>query len=157
MKKITIKTKNGDKIFKCLQFNCDFDSFKEIWELIHEKMMKIAEKYKNCKFENYDCLSFDDGRYVYAYKKIIDIWKQAHAEDAWIKIFECNHDIYYNDKAENIFNGFLPFIYETNYIIKNIEFDAADYQDYLLICEDENVEQIFIANDIFIDYFTEEV
>ena len=45
-------------------------------------MMKIAEKYKNCKFENYDCLSFDDDRYEYAYKDIINIWKQTNAEDA---------------------------------------------------------------------------
>ena len=72
-------------------------------------------------------------------------------------IFKCNRTVFYNDKSENSFNAFLPFMYETNYKIKNIEFDAAVYQDYLLICEDENVEQIFIANDIFIDYFAEEI
>ena len=153
MKKITIRNENGYEKLKCLKFDCCFDSFKEIWNIVHERMAYLAEKCKNCEFQNYDCLSFDDDRYVYNFKQIINIWKQNNAEYAWIKIFECNGRMYDGDKAEDLRNAFLPFMYEINY---RIYFDAIGYSNYAMIYKYKNGLQVFSANERFIDMFAED-
>lgn len=152
MKKIIIRKEKSYEKLKCLKFDCSFDSFKEIWNVVHESMAYLAEKYKNCNFQNYDCLSFDDGCYEYKFKQIVNIWKQNNAEFAWIKIFECNSRIHDGDKAEDLRNSFLPFIYEKN---SRICFDAISYLDYIIIYEYKNGQQLFGANERFIDMFAE--
>ena len=160
MKKLSINTKDGIKIIKCFEFDGLYESFKTIWNTIHNQMMLIALRYKE-KYKlnteiveaSYDDFAVDAIRVLEMWlcKDVGAAWKQALLIDGWTK--EAINR--YNKKE--YFRIYNLFVLTEDIIGKAIIFKQLSINNrassYLLIDPDNVIDGLYVSVIDFTDYF----
>lgn len=158
MKKLSINTKNGVKNIDCLKFDGLYDSFKTIWNTIHNQMMLIALRYKE-KYElNIEFVELSPDFAVNAIrilemwlcKDVDTAWEQALLIDGWtkeainrydqIKDF-CIYDLLI--LTEDIIGEIIIF--------KKLSINNRAAGSYLLIDPDNVIDGLYVSEINFID------
>lgn len=138
MKELQI-IKNGEiKKLQCIKFDGKYESFKEIYCAIKNRMMLIITRYAkfmNDSRSNYDVIDFDDGRYTYTKREVKDVWTSKNSKDAW-----------------NMMCGpIIPLIIKDVHNHR-VDFDMILYTDYLIIDKDDPLG-LYVGNESFIEEF----
>ncbi len=158
MKKLSINTKNGVKIIDCFEFDGFYDSFKTIWNAIHNQMMLIALRYKE-KYElNEESVDISDLFSVYAIRilemwlcKDVDAaWKKALLIDGWFESSFINNNIKEDLCASNLFI-LVEDIPNKRIIFKQLCIANDGNGSYLLIDPDNAVDGFYVSEMDFID------
>lgn len=167
MKNLSINTKNGIKIIRCLEFDGSYESFKNIWNFIHNQMILLALKYeeytKNELF--FELVNISEEFYT-SPKSIIDMWlckdvntawKQALIIDGWYEISFNEHDITKDFELDNLF-VLTEDIQNKRIIFKNLSIDDNNYTVNLLVDRDNMINGLYVSESDFVDkfYITEE-
>ena len=159
MKKLSINTKNGVKNIDCFKYDGSYESFKTIWNTIHDQMMLIALKYKE-KYElNIESINTSSA-YVYAirvlemwlYKDVDAAWKQALLIDGWYQSTIDNHNIKEYFWLDNLF-VLTAEIPNKKIIFKQLCIANNDNGSYLLIDPDNIIDGLYVSEMDFIDDF----
>lgn len=160
MKKLSINTKDGIKTIKCFEFDGTYDSFKTIWNVIHNQMMLIALGYKE-KYElNTEFVELSHDFTVDAIR-ILDMWlckdvdaawKQALLIDGWYQSAINNHNIKEDFCLYNllILTEDIP---NKKIIFKQLCIANDSNGSYLLIDPDNVIDGLYISEMDFIDDF----
>ena len=141
MKELQI-IKNGEiKKLQCIKFDGTYESFKEIYCAIKNRMMLLIARYRkfmNDSYSNCDVIDYDDGRYTYTKREVEDVWTSKNSKDAW-------NMIYY----------LIPLVIEDIHNHR-IDFKTILYNDYLIIDKDD-LSRLYVGNESFIEEFGLEV
>lgn len=160
MKKLSINTKNGIKTIKCFDFDGTYESFKTIWNVIHNQMMLIALRYKE-KYElNTEFVEASSDFTVDAIRilemwlcKVVDAaWEQALLIDGWTKEAIDNRNIKEDFCLYNLFI-LTDDILNKRIIFKQLCIDNDSNGSYLLIDPDNVIDGLYISEMDFIDDF----
>lgn len=160
MKKLSINTKNGVKNIDCLKFDGLYDSFKTIWNTIHNQMKLIALKYKE-KYElNMESVDISDVFSVYAIRilemwlcKDVDAaWERGLFIDGWTQSAFINRNIKEDFHLGNLF-VLIEDIPNTRLIFKQLCIDNNGKSSCLLIDSDNIIDGLYISEMDFIDDF----
>lgn len=167
MKKLSINTKNGIKTIKCFEFDGSYESFKNIWNFIHNQMMLLALKYEEyTKNElSFELVNISEDFYT-SPKSIIDMWlckdintawKQALIIDGWYETSFNEHDITNDFELDNLF-VLTEDIQNKRIIFKNLSIDDNNYTVNLLVDRDNMINGLYVSESDFVDkfYITEE-
>lgn len=167
MKELQI-TKNGEiKKLQCIEVIKTYDSFKEIYNLIKNRMCLLLTRYKkeDPKLDDYNLsLELDDGYYNFDVKDIYELWMSKNVEEAWIHISKLNGECLEGlfgkkrDPHRDFTIAYLPYIYSVFSNGKE-EFHTGVFtsnEDYLIIDKDD-LTKIYKVNYLFIDNFALEV
>lgn len=160
MKKLSINTKNGVKNIDCLKFDGLYDSFKTIWNTIHNQMMLIALRYKE-KYElNTEFVEMSDDFTVDAIH-ILEMWSCEDADTAWEQALLI--DGWYQSAIDNhnikedfcLYNLFIltEDIPNKRIIFKQLCIANDSNGSYLLIDPDNFIDGLYISEMDFIDDF----
>ena len=160
MKKLSINTKDGIKIIKCFEFDGAYDSFKTIWNVIHNQMMLMAirrkEKYElNTEFVE---TSYDftvDAIHIlkmWLCKDVDAAWEQALLIDGWYKSAIDNGNIK-EDFCLDILFILTEDIPNKRIIFKKLCIDNDSNGSYLLIDPDNLINGLYVSKMDFIDDF----
>lgn len=157
MKKLSINTKDGIKTIKCFEFDGLYDSFKTIWNVIHNQMMLIAlrrkEKYElNTEFVEISHDFTVDAIHIlemWLCKDVDIAWEQALLIDGWTKEAINRH------KKENLCINSLSVLTEDiideTIIFKQLSIDNNGAGSYLLIDPDNVIDGLYVSEMDFID------
>lgn len=160
MKKLSINTKDGIKTIKCLKFDGLYESFKTIWNTIHNQMALIALRYKEKHELNTEFVEISYDFAVNAIRilemwlcKDVDaVWERALLIDGWTK-----EAINRYDKIKDFCICDLVFLTE-DIIDKIIVFKRLSINNnrpvsYLLIDPDNLINGLYVSKMDFIDDF----
>lgn len=157
MKRLSINTKDGIKTIKCFEFDGLYDTFKVIWNVIHNQMMLMAirrkEKYElNTEFVEISPDFTVDAVHIlemWLCKDVDAAWEQALLIDGWTKEAINRHN-----KKEDLCIDSLSVLTEDiineTIIFKRLSIDAGSY---LLIDPDNVIDGLYISEMDFIDDF----
>lgn len=160
MKMLSIYTKNGIKPIKCFEFDGLYDSFKTIWNVIHNQMMLIALHYKE-KYElntEFVEIPYDftvDAIHIlemWLCKDVDTAWKQALLIDGWHQSAIDNHNIKEDLCLYNLFI-LTEDIPNKRIIFKQLCITNDSNGSYLLIDPDNVIDGLYVSEMDFIDDF----
>lgn len=166
MKNLSINTKNGIKIIRCLEFDGSYESFKNIWNFIHNQMMLLALRYEEyTKNElSFELVNISEEFYT-SPKSIIDMWlckdvntawKQALIIDGWYEKTFNERDIINDFKLDNLF-VLIEDIQNKRIIFKKLSIyfgiDDNNYTVNLLVDRDNMINGLYISESDFVDKF----
>lgn len=158
VKKLSINTKDGIKTIKCFEFDGLYDSFKTIWNVIHNQMMLIALRCKE-KYElnmepievSYD-FTVDAIRIfeMWLCKDVDTAWEQALLIEGWYQSALDNHNIKEDFCLDNLFI-LTEDIPNKRIIFKKLCINNNSNGSYLLIDPDNVIDGLYISEMDFID------
>lgn len=160
MKKLSINTKDGIKTIKCFEFDGTYDSFKTIWNVIHNQMMLIVLRRKE-KYELHtDFVEISPDFTVDAVRilemwlcKDVDAaWEQALLIDGWTKGAINRH----NKKGDLCIDSLSILtedIIDETIIFKQLSINNNRAGSYLLIDPDNVIDGLYVSEMDFIDDF----
>lgn len=162
MKKLSINAKNGVRIIDCFEFDGLYESFKAIWNAIHNQMKLIALRYKE-KYELHtDFVQLSNDFAVDAIrilemwlcKDVDTAWEQALLIDGWHQsaIDKHNIDIKEYFCLDNLFI-LTEDIPNKQIIFKPLCIANDSNGSYLLIDPDNTIDGLYISEMDFIDDF----
>ena len=163
MKKLSINTEDGIKTIKCFEFDGLYESFKTIWNVIHNQMMLIALHYKE-KYElntEFVEISHDftvDAIHIlemWLCKDVDNAWEQALLIDGWTKEAINRHDKI-NDFCIYCLCVLTEDILNERIIFKKlcIDNDSNSNSSYLLIDPDNVIDGLYVSEINFIEDFS---
>lgn len=160
MKKLSINTKDEAKIIDCFEFDGLYESFKTIWNVIHNQMMLIAlrhkEKYElNTEFVELSPDFTVDAIHIlemWLCKDVDAAWEQALLIDGWTKEAINRHN-----KKEDLCIYSLCVLTEDFIgeiiIFKQLSINNNRAGSYLLIDPDNVIDGLYVSEMDFIDDF----
>ena len=160
MKKLSINTKDGIKTIKCFEFDGLYESFKTIWNTIHNQMALIALRYKekyelNTEFVEISHEFTVDAIHIlemWLCKDVDAAWEQALLIDGWTKEAINRHN-----KKEDLCIYSLCVLTEDFIgeiiIFKQLSINNNRAGSYLLIDPDNVINGLYISEIDFIDDF----
>ena len=160
MKKLSINTKDGIKTIKCFEFDGTYESFKVIWNVIHNQMMLIAlghkDKYElNMEFVEASSDFTVDAIHIlemWLCKDIDSAWERALVIDGWCQSAIDNRNIKEDFCLYNLFI-LTEDILNKRIIFKQLCIDNDSNGSYLLIDPDNVIDGLYISEMDFIDDF----
>ena len=163
MKKLSINTKDGIKTIKCFEFDGLYESFKTIWNAIHNQMALIALRYKEKKYKFELACDFteESSRFYVQATNIFDMWLCQDVDSAWEKALYIDgwskEAINKHDKIEDFcIDNLLVLtedIIDKTIILKQLSINNNRAGSYLLIDPDNVIDGLYISEIDFIDDF----
>lgn len=165
MKELQIITEDGVKKIQCICFDETYESFKEIYYTIKNRMCILLARYKkeDRELNNYELsLHLDDGYYDFDIKDIYKLWMSKNVEEAWIYISKLN-----GEHTEGLFGKkrdpykdftilYLPYIY---LVFSNgkVEFytDVFKANDDYLVIDKDDLTKIYKVDKLFVEKYWE--
>lgn len=156
-KKIIIDNNGVKDEYLCFYYDGEYETFKNIFERCAPRIRLLLKNNIDRFNLSKDVLYFDDGRYEFTIKNILDIWNCDTSEKAFIKmsIINCSHywAQFVNDVSKH-YSGYLPFPFKLNEHVP-LDFDAVRDGDYLLIKVAKDLQKdigcIFSCNEFFVN------
>lgn len=160
MKKLSINTKDGIKTIKCFEFDGLYDTFKIIWNVIHNQMMLIALRHKKKYESNMEFVEIspdftvDAARILEMWlcKDVDSAWEQALLIDGWYQSIIDNRNIKKDFCLYNLF-VLTEDIPNKRIFFKPLSINNNRSGSYLLIDPDNVIDGLYISEMDFIDDF----